>query len=193
MLRALAWVASNSGGARSSSARRGRVMAFNFRRNSNGITLNFSSDGVGWRVRTNAERPGAAGTTARVGGLGSGLWRDLSGRTRHAADDSGSTENWPQRQLQIIAAVLRHVSRPDARRGTQNQWAGYGLDDGKIAVSGVSISRRFATLAETECEAMRNRGNGASFVEQDKATTVRYGIFNVFSNELAAFSPRGRS
>src|SRR6266851_5650054 len=34
------------------------------------------------------------------------------------------------------------------------------------------------------------RGKGRSFVGQDKATAVRYGIFCVFPNELAAFSSR---
>jgi hypothetical protein len=74
------------------------------------------------------------------------------------------------------------------RRGTRDQWPGDGLGNGKIAVSCVNISRRFALRAETESAAMGKRGGGASFVEQDKATAVRYGIFDAFSNELAAFS-----
>jgi hypothetical protein len=33
-------------------------------------------------------------------------------------------------------------------------------------------------------------GKGRSFVEQDKATAVRYGSFGPLPNELADFSPR---
>ena len=37
------------------------------------------------------------------------------------------------------------------------------------------------------------RGKGRSFVVQDKATAVRYGILDAFFNELAAFSARRRA
>jgi len=42
-------------------------------------------------------------------------------------------------------------------------------------------------------EGMGVRGKSRSFVVQDKGTAVRYGIFGLFPNELAAFPLRRRS
>ena len=61
----------------------------------------------------------------------------------------------------------------------------------------MSIFRNFsaalAARGEMDWRAELVEGKGRSFVVQDKATAVRYGIFGLFPNELAAFSPRSQS
>ena len=57
--------------------------------------------------------------------------------------------------------------------------------------SNFSAALRRAVSGDLEFEL--ERGEGRSFVEQDKGPAVRHGIFGGFSNELAAFPPRRRS
>ena len=56
-----------------------------------------------------------------------------------------------------------------------------------------NFSAAFAARGRVDWKVELERGKGQSFVVQDKGTAVRYGIFCVFHNELAAFSPRRRS
>ena len=61
----------------------------------------------------------------------------------------------------------------------------------------MSIFRNFsAALRRAErvdLEVELERGEGQSFVEQDKGPAVRCGIFGGLLNELAAFPPRRQS
>ena len=56
-----------------------------------------------------------------------------------------------------------------------------------------NFSAAFAARGRMDWKVELERGKGWSFVVRDKATAVRYGIFCVFPNELAAFSPRRES
>ncbi len=56
-----------------------------------------------------------------------------------------------------------------------------------------NFSAAFAARGRVDWRVRLEEGKGRSFVVQDKATAVRYGIFCVFSNELTAFSSWSRS
>jgi hypothetical protein len=56
-----------------------------------------------------------------------------------------------------------------------------------------NFSAAFAARGRVDWRARLEEGKGRSFVVQDKGTAVRYGIFGLFPNELAAFSPRSQS
>ena len=55
-----------------------------------------------------------------------------------------------------------------------------------------NFSAAFAAGGRMDWKVELERGKGRSFVVQDKATAVRYGIFGLFPNELAAFFPGTR-
>jgi hypothetical protein len=54
----------------------------------------------------------------------------------------------------------------------------------------LNFSAAFAARGIVDWKMELERGQVRSFVVQDKATAVRYGIFGVFPNELAALSPQ---
>ena len=56
-----------------------------------------------------------------------------------------------------------------------------------------NFSTAFAARGRMDWKVELERGKGWSFVVQDKATAVRYGIFGLFPNELTAFPPRRKS
>jgi len=51
----------------------------------------------------------------------------------------------------------------------------------------VNIFSHFASRTDRESDVVGERGKGRSFVEQDKATAVRYGIFDAFSTSSGLF------
>jgi hypothetical protein len=56
-----------------------------------------------------------------------------------------------------------------------------------------NFSAALAARGRVDWKVDEEWGKGRSFVEQDKATAARYGIFGLFLNELAAFSQRSES
>jgi len=56
-----------------------------------------------------------------------------------------------------------------------------------------NFSAAFAARGAMDWRAELVEGKGRSFVVQDKATAVRYGIFGLFPNERTAFSSWSRS
>jgi len=61
----------------------------------------------------------------------------------------------------------------------------------------VRVFRNFSAALRraerTDSEGALERGEGRSFVEQDKGPAVRCGIFGGLLNELAAFPPKRKS
>src|SRR5713101_1236541 len=95
-----------------------------------------------------------------------------------------------------VAALQADQGR--ARRcptsGPETEWPHNRTFDGETAVR--IFSNFSAALRRAESLVLERgleRGKGRSFVVQDKATAVRYGIVGLFPNELAAFFSWSRS
>ncbi len=58
---------------------------------------------------------------------------------------------------------------------------------------GKNFSAALRRAEERDSGTVGERGKGWRFVEQDKGSAVRQGIFALFLNELTAFSPQEKS
>ena len=58
---------------------------------------------------------------------------------------------------------------------------------------GKNFSAPLRRAEDRDSGAVGERGKGWGFVEQDKGSAVRHGIFALFPNELTAFSPLEQS